>query len=81
MRIRHRAPLVDATVRPASPDEPARAGRWIVETDTPVWALAPGQACVLYESDTCLGGGRIAVPAREGAIAAMPATAAEPVPA
>ena len=51
VRIRHRAPLVDATVRPASPDEPARGGRWIVETDTPVWAIAPGQACVLYDGD------------------------------
>ena len=40
------------------------AGRWIVETDTPVWAIAPGQACVLYDGDTCLGGGRIAIPAR-----------------
>jgi hypothetical protein len=30
-----------------------------VETDTPVWAIAPGQACALYDGDTCLGGGRI----------------------
>ena len=51
VRIRHRAALVDATVRPASPDEPARGGRWTVETDTPVWAIAPGQACVLYDGD------------------------------
>ena len=51
-------------VRPASPDEPARGGRWTVETDTPVWAIAPGQACVLYDGDACLGGGRIAAPAR-----------------
>ena len=42
VRIRHRATLVDATVRPATPTEPARGGRWIVETDTPVWAIAPG---------------------------------------
>ena len=33
VRIRHRAPLVEATVRPASTTEPARGGRWIVETD------------------------------------------------
>jgi len=62
VRIRHRGSLVDATVRPASAGEPARGGRWFVETDMPVWAVAPGQACVLYDGDTCLGGGRIAVP-------------------
>ena len=44
----------------ATPDEPARGGRWIVETDEPVWAAAPGQACVLYDGDVVLGGGRIA---------------------
>ena len=54
VRIRHRAPLVDATVRPVP------GGRWIVATDGPVWAIAPGQACVLYDGATCLGGGRIA---------------------
>jgi tRNA-specific 2-thiouridylase len=63
VRIRHRATLVDATIRPASDAEPARGGRWLVETDTPVWAIAPGQACVLYDGDRCLGGGRIAAPA------------------
>jgi len=66
VRIRHRAPLVAATVWPASPHERARGGRWIVETDAPVWAVAPGQACVLYDGDSCLGGGRIERPvARE----------------
>jgi tRNA-specific 2-thiouridylase len=60
VRIRHRAPLVGATVRPATGAEPARGGRWVIETDTPVWAIAPGQACVLYDGETCLGGGRIA---------------------
>jgi tRNA-uridine 2-sulfurtransferase len=77
VRIRHRATLVDATVRPASPSEPARGGRWLVETDTPVWAVAPGQACVLYDGDTCLGGGRIATPvgvdAEAGVAARVPA--------
>ena len=51
---------IAATVRPATPGEPARGGRWIVETDTPVWAAAPGQAAVLYDGDVVLGGGRIA---------------------
>ena len=60
IRIRHRATPVPATVSPASPTEPARGGRWIVETDTPVWAAAPGQAAVLYDGDLVLGGGRIA---------------------
>jgi tRNA-uridine 2-sulfurtransferase len=62
VRIRHRAALVAATVRPASAVEPARGGRWQVETDAAVWAIAPGQACVLYDGDRCLGGGRIASP-------------------
>ncbi|HSG85245.1 MAG TPA: aminomethyltransferase beta-barrel domain-containing protein, partial [Candidatus Limnocylindrales bacterium] len=60
VRIRHRSPLAPATVRPATADEPARGGRWVVETDAPVWAVAPGQAAVLYDGETCLGGGRIA---------------------
>jgi tRNA-uridine 2-sulfurtransferase len=61
-RIRHRATPIPSTVRPATPDEPARGGRWIVETDEPVWAAAPGQACVLYDGEVVLGGGRIARP-------------------
>ena len=63
VRIRHRAVPVGAIVRPATTGEPARGGRWIVETDTPVWAAAPGQAAVLYDGDVVLGGGRIARPA------------------
>jgi tRNA-uridine 2-sulfurtransferase len=60
IRIRHRAKLVPATVRPASPTEPDRGGRWTVDTETPVWAAAPGQAAVLYDGEVVLGGGRIA---------------------
>ncbi|MBA3876711.1 MAG: tRNA 2-thiouridine(34) synthase MnmA [Anaerolinea sp.] len=60
VRVRHRAEPVPATIRPASVREPVRGGRWLVETDVPVWAIAPGQAAVLYDGDVCLGGGRIA---------------------
>jgi tRNA-specific 2-thiouridylase len=74
VRIRHRGALVPAaihresrlraaTTAPATTGtaEPARAGgRWVVETDTPVWAAAPGQAAVFYDGERCLGGGRIA---------------------
>ena len=52
------------------PSEPARGGRWLVETDTPVWAAAPGQAAVLYDGEVVLGGGRIARPAAGGRPAA-----------
>jgi tRNA-specific 2-thiouridylase len=80
VRIRHRAALVDATVRPATADEPARGGRWVIETDTAVWAIAPGQACVLYDEQACLGGGRIApVAPPDGTVA--PGGVADAVPA
>ena len=70
IRIRHRATPIAATVRPATPSEPARGGRWLVETDAPVWAAAPGQAAVLYDGEVVLGGGRIARPAPTGRPAA-----------
>jgi tRNA-specific 2-thiouridylase len=58
IRIRHRATPIPASVRrdPTAPEP----GRWTVETDRPVWAVAPGQAAVLYDGDLVLGGGRIA---------------------
>jgi tRNA-specific 2-thiouridylase len=63
VRIRHRATPIPATVRPATPDEPVRGGRWVVETDEPVWAASPGQAAVFYDGEFVVGGGRIVRPA------------------
>jgi tRNA-specific 2-thiouridylase len=63
-QVRHRAAPVPATIE-AAPGFPS--GRWSVHTDAPVWAAAPGQACVLFdpdEPDVVLGGGRIARPVR-----------------
>ena len=54
VRIRHRGSLVPAEVRPLG------ERRWAVVTETPVWAVAPGQAAVLYDGAEVLGGGRIA---------------------
>ena len=59
VRIRHRARPVAATIRPATAAEPPRGGSWIVETEEPVWAAAPGQAAVLYQNEVVVGGGRI----------------------
>jgi tRNA-specific 2-thiouridylase len=63
-QVRHRATPVPASVRRLAG---ARHGRraWRIETEEPVWAAAPGQACVLYdphEPDVVIGGGRIARP-------------------
>ena len=60
VRIRHRGTPVPATIHPADTSGPDRGGRWLVETETPVWAAAPGQAAVLYDGSVVLGGGRIA---------------------
>ena len=54
VQIRHRGRAVDATVKPSGD------GRWGVETDTPLWAAAPGQAAVFYRGEAVVGGGRIA---------------------
>ena len=70
VRIRHRGALVPATIRPTDDDGGSSFGTWAVETDRPVWAAAPGQACVLYDGDTVLGGGRISRTTREAAAAA-----------
>ena len=72
VRIRHRAAPMAATVRALTPGEPERGGNWIVETDLPVWAAAPGQAAVLYDGDVVLGGGRIA---RDGPGVSLPVVA------
>jgi tRNA-specific 2-thiouridylase len=56
VQIRHRGKPTPATVRPE------RDGRWVVGTDEPVWAAAPGQAAVFYRGDEVVGGGRIARP-------------------
>ena len=64
-QVRHRAEAVPAEVRPvdaAGSALPGGDGRWVVETRVPVWAAAPGQACVLYDADDpdlVVGGGRI----------------------
>jgi tRNA-specific 2-thiouridylase len=59
VRIRHRATPIAATIRPARGRQPARGGTWVVDTESPVWAAAPGQAAVFYDGEVVIGGGRI----------------------
>ena len=73
VRIRHRAEPVRRLVSPIE----GGAG-WQVELERPVWAPAPGQAAVFYDSEAVIGGGRIAPRA---AVAALPAAVAEAAPA
>jgi tRNA-specific 2-thiouridylase len=58
VQIRHGAAPVPCVVRPRVAN--ANAGTWTVETETPVWAPAPGQAAVFSAGDEIIGGGRIA---------------------
>lgn len=60
VQIRHRGKPVAATVRLLGGDS------WVVETEEPVWAAAPGQAAVFYRGDVVVGGGRIAAGSKSG---------------
>lgn len=53
-KIRYRAPEVPVTVTPVGTDAV------LLRFDAPQRAITPGQAAVLYDGDTVLGGGRIA---------------------
>lgn len=67
-QVRHRAAPIPATVT-RDTDAPPDRRAWRIATDRPVWAAAPGQACVLYdaaEPDVVIGGGRIARPRGPG---------------
>ncbi|MFN8877231.1 MAG: tRNA 2-thiouridine(34) synthase MnmA [Gemmatimonadota bacterium] len=78
VRIRHRAPLVPATVAACAGDHVTFA------LDAPVEAIAPGQAVVAYEGDVVLGGavigGALDATAREAAARAVTAMRARRLP-
>ncbi len=71
VQIRHRGKTAAARIHEAA------AGRWLVETDEPLWAAAPGQAAVFYAGDEVIGGGRISRPVDGPASAQSPSDPAE----
>ncbi len=76
-RVRHRSTPQPCTVTWAEPAPGAAAGSAIrVTFDTPQRAVAPGQACVLYDGDLVLGGGWIRQIRKPGANLSPPVTAA-----
>jgi tRNA-specific 2-thiouridylase len=61
VQIRHGAEPVPCVVRPRDLDADVdSAAVWTVETESQVWAPAPGQAAVFSVGDEIIGGGRIA---------------------
>ncbi len=52
-RIRYRTPASPATISSLA------SGDWMLDFDEPQFAVAPGQAAVLYDGDEVLGGGWI----------------------
>lgn len=52
IRVRHRAPLIDAMLSFDNDDV-------VLKLDNPQRAIAPGQSAVIYDGDICLGGGVI----------------------
>jgi tRNA-specific 2-thiouridylase len=71
-QVRYRQSAVACEVAPAA------GGGLRVRFDTPVRAVTPGQALVLYDGDTCLGGAVITgtLPDRLAGAAAVPAASA-----
>ena len=56
VRVRHRAPLINAEITRVNDD----AGEKVtVQLSEPQRAVAPGQSAVIYDSEECLGGGII----------------------
>ena len=61
-KTRYRMPDATCSLRPIGFSEDAGAGRLRASFDAPQWAPTPGQYLVLYDGDTCLGGGVIEAP-------------------
>lgn len=58
-KTRSTQPRQSAVLYPASPADKSAVGQLRLIFDQPQFAITPGQFCVFYSSQTCLGGGTI----------------------